>query len=134
MYATMPWDATRQDCQEMAHALENVTPEILAQVQEHTDDKHIEYVCKKAAQYLRRLKYGYMTIGDESYCNYIRLVYKKLHTLGMKVFTEERKFWLWLAKPNDSFPANFSPEDLINFGQIQVIIDHLNNRLLGIPH
>lgn len=149
-WADMPYHATKKQCQEMAGALLSVTDAILKEVFEYSRHCFSEdytladfrKFCIFYGRYLKKLKHGYIESGDYEFACVQKLIHQLMpRALLWSVTDTEEKFREWLEKPNSSFPGNFSPKDILWQSRepgmshlVNIIRDHIENRISGIPH
>lgn len=121
--ATLPYEATAKECRKIARALLNVPDKKLREVYSKSGSlmhntftfKHLRMFATRVGKYLRRLKYGYISAGDECYTIQQRYIHKIMPTAKRwKVTSTEEKFRAWLEIPNPEFPGRMAPIDFLD--------------------
>lgn len=146
----MLYHATKKQCQEMAGALLSVPDTILEEIfnknrrcfSEDYTLADFRKFCIFYGRYLKKLKHGYIESGDYEFACVEKLIHQLMpRALLWPVTDTEEKFREWLEKPNSSFPGNFSPKDILWQSRdpgmshlVNIIRDHIENRISGIPH
>ena len=149
-WMTLPYHATRPECQKIAQALLDVTDEELQNQLNYgsrlvgpgyTLEQFRQWVTKLSGAF-KRLKYGYIEAGDEYFVRIEQMTLKLMpRALLWSVTDTEEKYREWLQKPNQDFAGNFAPIDFLRKSLepgfkscYQVVAAHIENRIAGMPH